>query len=221
VSEILKELENKKYIEVNREQKRVIKVNKEKFYGIRKTEGGLRYSEGGFGKPKGGFGKPKHNNIINNTINNINNNNMQKLFNFENLKEKTSIKKNESSYPYERGFYKELENKWNEIFEKPNIRITETRKKHINARSNILPTIYEWEQYFLMISKDLFYVNSLKGNNPKWKGCNFDWFIKENNMAKVIERMETKGFKIGEMNKNASQRNSDDTFFGKSAEIDI
>jgi hypothetical protein len=221
VSEILKTLEEKKYIAVDRTGKRVIKINKEKLYGVRDSDSRVRDSEGGFEISTKGFGKSKHNNTNNNTINNINNNNtVEKLFDLKKDKDKNN-KEKESKSPYERGFYSKLVEAWNEIFEKPHIRMTNNRKKHINARSNILPTLNDWEQYFLMIKSDLFLVNSLKGNNPKWKGCNFDWFVKEGNMVKTIERMENKGFKIGEMNKNENQRNSDDSFFGESAEIEI
>lgn len=61
-------------------------------------------------------------------------------------------------------------------------KITDTRKKKIQALRKHLGD-YTLEDYFIAIEQSDF----LSGRSGKWTGCNFDWALNPENIAKVIE----------------------------------
>ena len=62
-------------------------------------------------------------------------------------------------------------------------KLTDVRKKHVNARFDLLKTENEWTEYFKAVSKSSF-LNGI--NDRAWK-ADLDWLINETNMIKVLE----------------------------------
>lgn len=62
-------------------------------------------------------------------------------------------------------------------------KLTDVRKKHINARFDLLKTEDEWTEYFKTVSTSSF-LNGI--NDRAWK-ADLDWLINETNMVKILE----------------------------------
>ena len=62
--------------------------------------------------------------------------------------------------------------------------IKDSRLKHLQGRLKDYPDIKTWEGIFNCVVSDDF----LSGRNGKWKGCCFDWIIKQENCTKLYER---------------------------------
>lgn len=80
--------------------------------------------------------------------------------------------------------YSEIVNLFHEIcVSYPRIvKVSENRKKAIKARSNNY-SIDEFKKLFIMAEES----NFLKGQNERNWSANFDWLLKDSNMAKVLE----------------------------------
>ncbi len=63
-------------------------------------------------------------------------------------------------------------------------KLTDVRKKHINARFDLLKTEDEWTEYFKTVSKSSFLNGLVIGKEFL---ASFDWLINETNMVKVLE----------------------------------
>jgi hypothetical protein len=63
------------------------------------------------------------------------------------------------------------------------VKITDKRKRMVNARIRDNPDIKTFEALFKAAEASDF----LTGRNGKWTGCNIDWLLNENNMVKVLE----------------------------------
>ncbi len=61
-------------------------------------------------------------------------------------------------------------------------KLSEARKKHINARFDLLKTDEAWTEYFKIVCSS----DYLSGLVNDWK-ADFDWLINETNMIKVLE----------------------------------
>ncbi|PZC51481.1 hypothetical protein LH53_10885, partial [Mesotoga sp. TolDC] len=75
------------------------------------------------------------------------------------------------------------------------IKVTDQRKKFLNARWKEYPSLDFWNQFFETVSKS----NFLNGKVNDFK-ANFDWLIRPNNFVKVVEgnyngREKNKGLK--------------------------
>jgi predicted phage replisome organizer len=76
------------------------------------------------------------------------------------------------------------------------IKVTEQRKKFLNARWKEYPSLDFWNQFFDTVSKSQFLIG--KVNDFK---ANFDWLIRPNNFVKVVEgnyngKEKNKGLKM-------------------------
>ncbi len=74
---------------------------------------------------------------------------------------------------------------WNEALTTdlpPVHRLTDKRKKHLNAQLKKYPDIEHWKEAFAKVKESDF----LTGKTTQWK-CNFDWVLNENNRTKVLE----------------------------------
>lgn len=61
-------------------------------------------------------------------------------------------------------------------------RVTDKRKKHINAQLKKYPDMDHWQICFDKVKASDF----LTGRSGQWK-CNFDWVLNENNRTKIME----------------------------------
>lgn len=62
------------------------------------------------------------------------------------------------------------------------MRVTDNRKRTINAQIKKYPDIEHWKQCFEKVKASDF----LSGKSSEWR-CGFDWILKENNRIKVME----------------------------------
>lgn len=61
-------------------------------------------------------------------------------------------------------------------------KLTDKRRKHINAQLKKYPDMEHWQTCFEKVKASDF----LTGRSGQWK-CNFDWVLNENNRTKVLE----------------------------------
>ena len=170
-SDIINQLAKKEYIAISfiykngtkSVQKRILKINKSKYLGIRKTEGGIRKTEGGYSE-----NCKDNNTITNNTINNIISNDII-----------CGTDKSASTVPYEL-----IINMFNSTCKSlPRVKArNKTRDKHIKTMFKKLGIDKIKELFIMTESSDY-----LSGRNAKWSNCGFDWVIKESNYIKVLE----------------------------------
>jgi len=76
------------------------------------------------------------------------------------------------------------------------VKLTDARKKYLNARWKEYPSLDFWNQFFETVAKS----NFLNGKVNEFK-ANFEWLIRPNNFVKVLEgnyngREKNKGLKI-------------------------
>lgn len=78
----------------------------------------------------------------------------------------------------------DIVNVWNQtLTHAPISRLTDKRKRLINAQLKKYPDMEHWQTCFEMVKDSDFLTGK---NNSSWK-CNFDWVLNENNRVKIIE----------------------------------
>ena len=63
------------------------------------------------------------------------------------------------------------------------IKLTDARRKAVKTRMRDLETLQAWEDYFELAIRTPFLMGE---NGRNWR-ANFDWLLKDANMARVIE----------------------------------
>lgn len=174
-SEIINQLVKKEYLLISfiyktgtkAVDKRILKINKSKYLGIRNIEDGIRETDRGIRKIDRGYSENREDNntITNNTINNI----------FCRTDKSDTTEKT----PYD--FIIDLFNSTCKSLPKVKAR-NKTRDKHIKTMFKTLGADKIKDLFVLVESSDY-----LSGRNGKWLNCSFDWVIKESNYTKVFE----------------------------------
>ena len=179
-SEIINQLSKKDYLKINliykpgtkAIEKRIIKINKLKYLGVRNIDKGIRETDRGVRELDQGYSEncEDNNTITNNTINNTISKDIVCRTDKSDSTEKT---------PYD--FIIDLFNSTCKSLPKVKAR-NKTRDKHIKTMVKALGADKVKELFSLVESSDY-----LSGRNGKWLNCSFDWVIKESNYTKVFE----------------------------------
>lgn len=175
-SEIINQLAKKEYLLIKliykpgtkAIDKRIIKINKTKYLGIRDVDRGIRKTDRSIREVDQGYSEncEDNNTITNNTINNI-------------ISCETDESGSTERTPYD--FIINLFNSTCKSLPKVKAR-NKTRDKHIKTMFRRLGIDKIKELFTITESSDY-----LSGRNAKWSNCGFDWIIKEGNYIKVLE----------------------------------